>query len=292
VPAAGAAWWPLLLLGAGLLGTGTCVAWGPQGHRTVAALADQLLTPQAHAIVTQLLAADLDKFGNPSGRTTLEEVSQWADEVRGTAADRPPWHYDDRPVCGEVSKDSYCANGQCNSEQLKRLVGVLRDPRASVRERNEALKWVVHLVGDLHQPLHASNNADRGGNEVQVALEGVRTRGRISLHKAWDTELVQLAFNTRNRQQPPPDLAALATEAQRLVQDAGQGALDSWAVESNNLARNIAYHYAGFACNSRPDGIIVLDRTYVDQAQALVRERVLLAGGRLANLLNQALAAH
>ena len=281
-----------LLLAAGLLATGTCLAWGPQGHRTVGALADRLLTPQAQAIVTQLLAADLDKFGNPSGRTTLEEVSQWADEVRGTPSDHPPWHYDDRPVCGQVPRDSYCATGQCNSEQLKRLVGILRDPRAAVPERNEALKWVVHLVADLHQPLHASNNADRGGNQVQVALEGVRTRGRISLHKAWDTELVQLAFNASNRQQPPPDLAALATEAQLLVQEAGQGTVDSWAIESNNLARNIAYHYAGFACNRPPEGIIVLDRTYIDEAQAVVRDRVLLAGGRLANLLNQALAAH
>ncbi len=292
MPAASAGLWPLLLLAAGLLGTGTCLAWGPQGHRTVGALADRLLTPQAQATVAQLLAADLDRFGNPSGRTTLEEVSQWADEVRGTPSDHPPWHYDDRPLCGQLPKEIYCANGQCNSEQLKRLVAVLRDPRAPVRERNEALKWVVHLVGDLHQPLHASNNADRGGNEVQVALEGVRTRGRISLHKAWDTELVQLAFNASNRQRPPPDVAALATEARRLVLQVGQGTVDSWAVESNNLARNVAYHYAGFACNSRPDGIIVLDRAYIDGAQALVRERVLLAGGRLANLLNQALAAH
>jgi hypothetical protein len=290
VPAARVVSW--LLLGAGLLGSGACLAWGPQGHRTVGALADQLLSPQAHAVVMQLLAADLDKFGSPSGRTTLEQVSLWADEVRGTAADHPSWHYDDRPICGLVSKDRYCANGQCNSEQLKRLVGVLSDARASARERNEALKWVVHLVGDLHQPLHASDNADRGGNEVQVALAGMRTRGRISLHKAWDTELVQLAFNTSNRQQPPPNLAALASETKVLVQEAGQGTVDTWAIESNNLARNVAYHYAGFTCNSRPGGIIVLDRAYIHDAQGLVRERVLLAGGRLANLLNQALAAH
>jgi S1/P1 Nuclease len=282
----------LLLLTLGLIGASTAVAWGPQGHRTVGAIADQMLSAQARAVVVQLLAGDLDKFGSPSGRTSLEEVSVWADELHGTPGAHGPWHYDDMPICGREPKERYCRSGQCNTEQLKRLIAVLGDPRAAVRERNEALKWVVHLVGDLHQPLHASDNGDRGGNEVQVALAGVRTRGRISLHKAWDSELVQQAFNLSNRQQPPPNIAALASEAQVLVREAGQGTADSWAVESNNLARNVAYHYAGFACNSRPYSIIVLDREYVDDAQALVRERLLLAGVRLANLLNQTLAAH
>jgi hypothetical protein len=161
-----------------------------------------------------------------------------------------------------------------------------------VRARNEALKWIVHLEGDLHQPLHAANNDDRGGNEVQVALAGVRTHGRTSLHKAWDTVLVQGAFRLSNAQQPPPGIRDLATEAQALLREAGQGGPDSWAVESNNLARNVVYHYAGFACNTRPSGIVTLDAQYVSAGQALVRERVLLAGARLAGLLNQALAAH
>jgi S1/P1 Nuclease len=282
----------LLLLTLGLFGSCSAVAWGPQGHRTVGAIADQLLTPGTHARLAQLLAGDLDKFGNPSGRTTLEEVSEWADELHGTPGAHGPWHYDDMPICGREPKEGYCRDGQCNSEQLKRLIGVLGDPRASARARNEALKWVVHLVGDLHQPLHAADNDDRGGNEVHVALAGLRTRGRVSLHKAWDSDLVQQALNVSNRQQPPADIAALAGEAQLLVREAGQGTPDSWALESNNLARNVVYRYAGFACNSRPNGIIVLDRPYIDEAQALVRERLLLAGGRLANLLNQTLAAH
>ena len=282
----------LILLTLGLTGAATALAWGPQGHRTVAAIADQLLTPQAHAMVMQLLAGDLDKYGNLSGRTSLEEISVWADELHGTAGAHAPWHYENRPICGREPKESYCRNGQCNSEQLRRLLAVLGDPRASARERNAALKWVVHLVADLHQPLHAADNADRGGNEVQVALQGVHTRGRISLHKAWDSELVQLAVNVSNRQQPPPDITAWSRAAQQLVDEAGQGSPDSWAAESNNLARNVAYHYAGFVCNSIPQGTTVLDPEYVGIAQALVRERLLLAGGRLAKLLNRALAAH
>jgi hypothetical protein len=272
------------------MGAPVALAWGPQGHRTVGAIADSLLTPRVHQMIRQLLSADLDKFGNLSGRTTLEEVSVWADEINGTPAAHARWHYDDLPACGTRIVAAICRDGECGSEQLKRLIGVMNDRRAAPRERNEALKWVVHLVGDLHQPLHAADNDDRGGNEVQVALSGVRTRGRESLHRAWDSDFVKLALHARNRQQPPADIAALAAEAQILLREAGQGNPDSWITESNNLARNVAYHYPSFACASPPRQIVVLDAQYVQDAAALVRERLLLAGARLANLLNQGFA--
>ena len=266
------------------------LAWGPQGHRTIGAIADRLLTPGAHAAVLRLLEDDRDKFGEPSGRTTLESVSEWADELHGTEAARPSWHYDDVPICGSEEKARYCPDGQCNTEQLKRLIGVLGDTRAAARERNEALKWVVHLVGDIHQPLHAADNHDHGGNLVPVALEGMRTRGHENLHRAWDNDLVQLALHAPNRQQPPRDIDALAGEAANLEREVGQGTPDSWARESNNLARNVTYHYPGFACNSVPAGIMVLDAAYLADAGVVVRERLLLAGARLANLLNRTLA--
>lgn len=268
------------------------LAWGPQGHRTVGAIADRLLTPAARAQVEQLLTDDLDKFGNPSGRTTLESVAVWADEIRGTPADRPRWHYDHVPLCGSEPRDGYCPGGECNSAQLERLTTVLADRHAGLRTRNEALKWIVHLVGDIHQPLHAADKEDLGGNRVRVALEGVHTRGRLTLHGAWDSELVRLALETRSRQQPPRDIDALAREARNLAAEAGQGAPSSWASESSHLARNVAYRYPGFACGSVPAGLVVLDRDYQGEAVSIVRERLLLAGGRLANLLNETLVTH
>jgi hypothetical protein len=273
-----------------LLATQAAFAWGPQGHRTIGAIADRLLTPEAHAAVLQILVDDRDKFGNPSGRTTLEAVSVWADEVRGTPAERPTWHYDDVPICGTFDQARDCPAGQCNTEQLKRLIGVLGDAHAPARERNEALKWVVHLVADIHQPLHAADNADHGGNLVPVALEGVHTRGRENLHRAWDSDLVQLALHSHGRQQPPRDIESLAAEARNLEREVGQGSPDGWARESNNLARNVAYHYPGFACSGLPQGIVVLDAGYLDDAELVVRERLLLAGARLANLVNSTLA--
>ncbi|HUL19596.1 MAG TPA: S1/P1 nuclease [Steroidobacteraceae bacterium] len=277
--------WLLLLLAHAPL----ALAWGPQGHRTVGAIADRLLTPEARTQVQRLLADDRDKFGNPSGRTTLEAVSVWSDEIYGTPAARPRWHYDNTPVCGPVLIGAVCRDGDCASEQLKRLSRVMADAQAAPRERNEALKWVVHLVADLHQPLHAADNADRGGNDVQVALAGVKTRGRESLHRAWDNDFVRLALQARDHQQPPADLGPLVSGAQTLLGEAGAGDPDSWASESNHLARNVAYRYPGFACGAVPQHIVVLDQAYVASAADLVRERLLLAGARLANLLNRRL---
>jgi len=273
-----------------MLSAPAALAWGPQGHRTIGAIADRLLAPATHAAVLEILADDRDKFGNPSGRTTLEAVSDWADEIRATAADRPAWHYDDIPICGSGDKARYCPDGQCNTAQLERLTVVLGNTRAAARERDEALKWIVHLLGDIHQPLHAADNADQGGNLVPVALEGVRTRGRESLHRAWDSDLEQLALHSRRKQQPPRDIEALAAEAHNLEREVGRGTPASWARESNNLARNVAYHYPGFACNRIPPGIVVLDAAYLQDAEFVVRERLLLAGARLATLLNQTLS--
>jgi hypothetical protein len=284
-------WRTLLMLAVPLsLAALPASAWGPQGHRTVGAIADRLLTPASHAAVAQLLAHDLDKFGNPSGRSTLESVSMWADEIRGTPQSRPRWHYDDLPVCGAVAEPLRCRDDECNSAQLHRLAGVLADGRASARERDEALKWIVHLVGDIHQPLHAADNSDHGGNDVQVALSGVRTRGRVSLHGAWDSELVQLALHTRGHQQPPPEIATLAAEARGLAGRLGQGSPESWSLESNALSRRVVYTFPGFACNHVPAGIVLLDGAYQARAVPIVRERLLLAGARLAALLNQTLA--
>src|SRR5260370_22629585 len=150
-------------------------AWGGQGHRTIGAIADRLLSSQARAVVGQLLSGDLDKFERLSGRRTLEAVSDWPDEITGTPAARPRWHYDDAPICGSLPKAHYCRDGQCNTEQLKRLIAVVADPRAASRDRDEALKCLVHLVAHIHHPFHAPYNADRGATRRPLALEGVRT---------------------------------------------------------------------------------------------------------------------
>src|ERR1700741_1507114 len=110
-------------------------AWGPLGHRAVGSVADALLSPGARAQVARLLADDRDRDGQPSGRTTLAEVSLWADEIRGTPADRPAWHYDDVPACGEIGREAtWCPQQQCASATIEPLLAQLADVRVPVRQ--------------------------------------------------------------------------------------------------------------------------------------------------------------
>jgi len=283
-------------------------AWGPVGHRVVGGVADRLLNDQARAQVALLLADDRDKNGDPSGRTTLAQVSTWADEIRRTPADRPLRHFDDIPVCGTIPQDSaWCpANGECASDQITQLLFVLRDSGRPVRERNEALKWIVHLVGDIHQPLHAASNiyaagardeegnaTDRGGNDVTVALFGVKTRGKRELHAVWDNDLVNLALGLRVTDRAGPSdemLDRLASQARAIATDRLGGTPLDWAMESNALARKVAYHFAGFTCGQPSNGIVVLDTKYIETATQLIPGQLELAGARLAAVLNENLS--
>lgn len=277
---------------AALLGASATPAWGwgPLGHRTIGAIADRLLSAQARAAVVRLLNHDPDATAAQAGRDPLEAVSTWADDIRGTPASRPSWHFDNIPACGAPSLSRHCPGGRCATVELERLIGVLRDPRAPPARRAVALKWVVHLVGDIHQPLHAADNADRGGNAVRVRLAGRRSWPRLTLHEAWDSTLVELALHTRNRRRPPHDIDALARRAERLLRARGQGTPISWARESNRLARTVAYRYPGFLCGRRPHRVVVLDSAYQRAAERVIREQLLLAGARLAALLDRILA--
>jgi len=283
----------------------TAQGWGSVGHRAVGGIADRLLDEQARAQVALLLADDRDKQGNLSGRTTLAEVSTWADEIRRTPADRPFRHFDDVPACGSVpATATWCpADGECASQQIPQLLGILRDSTRPVRERNEALKWIVHLVGDIHQPLHAASNiyaagvldeerhaTDRGGNDVTVALAGVKTRGKRELHGVWDNELVNLSLGLRVTERAGPAKAVidrLAQEARAIPPNRLSGSALKWTLESNALARKYAYNFAGFACNQPVNGIVVLDRSYIETATQLIPKQLELAGARLATLLNE-----
>ncbi len=266
-------------------------AWGALGHRTIGAIADRLLSPQAHAAVAALLRDDLDSLNGRDDGVTLEAVSTWADDIRGTPRARPAWHYDNIPVCGRARRADYCPDGRCNTVQLERLIAVVSNPRTPLHERGVALKWIAHLVGDIHQPLHAADNDDRGGNDVAVILNGVRTRRRTDLHGVWDNDLVRLALHTRNTRRPPPNIDALAAQAERLVRSRGQGNPESWTQDSHRLAIAVAYRYPGFACHVRPAGVVVLDSDYQRAAESVVHDQLLLAGARLAGLLNQIFAA-
>jgi hypothetical protein len=267
-------------------------AYGPEGHRIVAEIAQAHLTPATAAQIQTLLAHDLDKSGNPSGRTSIAEVASWADEIKGTPVgdQDKPWHYDDVPVCGPVNHDTYCPSGNCASTQIDHFVGVLKDPNAAERDRNEALKWIVHLIGDIHQPLHAATRGDGGGNSVKVSLSGIgTTSSHPTLHGIWDTELVAQTISDNGGE--PSFVGAAISDCDQQVWL--RGSVSDWITESHNLARDIVYANlpGGFVCQAPDTQTVPLGVDYYTAAKPVLEVQLRKAGIRLAKVLNDALGA-
>lgn len=155
-------------------------AWGPDGHRITGAIADQNLSGAARANV-RLLLRDED----------LAEASTWPDEMKSDPAafwqkEAGPWHYVTvrdgdayRPSDAPPEGDAMTA--------LNRFTATLKNPSASLDDRRLALRFIVHIIGDLHQPLHAGGGTDRGGNEFKVTWFGKPT----NLHSVWDSALIE-----------------------------------------------------------------------------------------------------
>ena len=159
-------------------------AWGKNGHRVVAAIADTQLSGLARANVEQILGPG----------ESLDEAANWPDEMR--SAPEPfwqktatPWHY---VTLNGTTYDHAPPEGDA-LEALNRFSKTLKDPNASVADKRLALRFIVHLVGDLHQPLHVGKCCDKGGNDVKVSWFGKAT----NLHAVWDSQLLdeeQLSF--------------------------------------------------------------------------------------------------
>jgi hypothetical protein len=162
-------------------------AWGYTGHRVIAEIAEQFLEPETARQVRDLLAIE--------NVTTLAEVSTWADQIRLQRPETAPWHYvnipvhpaPDEPSSYDATRD--CPNDACVVAKIEQLERVLADRQVLGRQRLEALKYLVHFIGDVHQPLHASNDHDRGGNEVPVVFMERQT----NLHALWDTGIIEPA---------------------------------------------------------------------------------------------------
>jgi hypothetical protein len=155
------------------------MAWGPIGHRITGAIAQDNLSGVARAKV-ELLLHDED----------LAEAATWPDDMRSDPSDfwqktATPWHY------VTVAGDDYASSdepGQGDAvTALKRFTGTLRDPKASAEDQRLALRFIVHIIGDLHQPLHVGTGTDRGGNAVKVTWFGKPT----NLHTVWDSSLIE-----------------------------------------------------------------------------------------------------
>jgi hypothetical protein len=174
----------LFMAAAAALIPSPALAWGKTGHRVVAAIADTQLSGLARAHVREILG----------GAESLDEAANWPDEMRSAPGEfwqktATPWHY---VTLNGITYDHAPPEGDA-LQALTHFRSVLQDPKTSLADKQLALRFVVHLVGDLHQPLHVGKCCDKGGNDVKVTFFGKPT----NLHAVWDTALVddeQLSF--------------------------------------------------------------------------------------------------
>jgi hypothetical protein len=238
------------------------LAFGPGAHRVAGEIAERRLCPAARAYVAPLLDG-----------STLASAGTWADAIR----DDPqwlhtrPWHYinvGDRQHFAEVMRDE--AGNVLGA--IERSERDLADARLPLKERAEALRFFVHFVADLHQPLHVGRAEDRGGNDVEVRWG----KERMSLHEFWDGSAL-LRSTGLDQAGLARSIGALAIGQERRWQG---GTAQEWAGESR------AYRPLVYDLPPARDGAARLDRAYVATARNIVSLRLAQAGVRLAGRLN------
>ena len=267
-------------LGAILLGLMVIVPqpafpWGDEGHRIVAHVAEHRLHKDAAERVRDLIG--------PEG---LASVSMWADQIKSERTETRPWHYVNIPLGrGDYDPGRDCATpqpGDCVIGALERMYARLRDPSTDAPAKVEALKFLVHLMGDLHQPLHFVDNRDRGGNEALVTFFGEQnipfTNVPWNLHAVWDTALIVRAGLTQDQ---------YVDKVERLLKshrpgDFEKGSFREWGLETHRAAVEVAYGLLP------PDRAIGED--YYRRALPVVDAMLAKAGARLAKILNEAFA--
>lgn len=263
----------LLVLLAALAASESTFAWGSQGHRMVGYVADEELTARTRIVVRRIMQAD-----------SLASVANWMDEVRDTYEGRSMqrWHFVTTKVCG--NGEPSCKNGNCVTSRIEWARDTLK--AGNQAEARKALSVMVHLVGDVHQPLHAADNGDFGGNgdnvTNRVCVEFGKTEATpCRLHTYWDTSLVKLAVHGMS--EGDAARAWSANVGKLPATDSDRPA--DWATESFELAKNTVYRFEGFACKKNRLSFAASD-DYDAAGQSVVRTRIAVAGKRLAKILN------
>ena len=226
-------------------------AWGRLSHEAVAIVADSQLSPTAKAEIHTLLAIE--------GHAGIRQITSWADEIRIERRPDAPMHSVRIPLGTHFDAQRDCKK-RCAVLAIEQYRKVLADRGRSDAERLEALKYLVHLIADLHQPLHAT--ADGGRQPVAI--------GRVvSLHKAWDTTLIGIAY--RSPERLVRDIPSVPVKSCRSPAD--------WANESNQIATDFVFTALETGVTSH----------YKSEARRIILTRLGLAAARLACTLNESI---
>jgi hypothetical protein len=243
------------------------LGWGPEGHSLVARIAEAQLSAATRAKVLEILGPD----------ASMASVSSWPDQIRRSRPASGPWHFVDIPISQphlDMARD--CPKGDCVVAKIGDFQKVLRDPATPPDQRREALMFLIHFVGDMHQPLHCSDNKDRGGNDVHVIFQGKAS----NLHSVWDGTLLT-GMGTEEQLFP-----GFSLESAKHARKWSKGTVNDWAEESHKAAQKITYGKLPKAATGAP---VALDAKYARAADPLIRKQIEKAGARLARVLNESL---
>ena len=293
------------------------LAWGAVGHRTIATIAYAEASPATRKAIRALLKHGKELDTPTCKLKTIEDAAVWPDCIKGLGtrfAFMGAWHYQDISVCHGFDFAEGCKDDKCVTRQIAVQAALLKDTGLPTADRVKALALLVHFVGDMHQPLHVGEKADRGGNSVRVEYLG--TGGaQMNLHRIWDSELAEAAV----RQKPKLGRRSVTPAQREQWRAAGDGpdAVVAWARESWAASREIVYgKLVGYpnSCEvpAAPTGltpaeeavanaigqvaastlgpVAVVDQSYVDAAVPVVRERIEAAGVRLGMLLDDTMS--
>src|ERR1700688_4733438 len=305
-----------LSLFAALCVTSPVFAWGCKRHQTVALIAEKHLTPEARQFLETILKENpidpqLKRYCGPFPGSLLADGATWPDDVRNTLKNGP-WHYIDIPRgAARAPLASFGGASGCVTQAITEQLAILKDVHADPRNRADAARYVIHFVGDLHMPLHASTNSDEGGNCVPVRFFRRNPREHNhsytpNLHSVWDTAILERAMEGAD----PSEYAELLDQAFSPQAEAWIKAgvhVEDWTWESHDLAESVVYanlvpndpiepHVPVHSCTDNNNvGERMFNQhfsvgaIYQDASAPVVEKRIAQAGIRLAMIINEAL---
>jgi hypothetical protein len=273
-------------------------SWGDEGHEVIGLIADHYLEPAVRTKVNAMLAGDATHL---TSTTQIDSEATWADKYRDSDRNTTKvnynrtrnWHFVDlelqapdlkaacfgQPPLPEEIPASVGPANDCVVDKIDEFAAELKKSTTSETEKRFALQFILHFVGDVHQPLHASDDQDRGGNLKTVTAPGIASN---NLHHDWDTEFVNLIGP--NEAAIAQQLIANITGAQRSQWEMGTAA--DWAAESFAVAKG--HTYGLLPATDQPNHY-QLSAAYVSDAATVTQQQLSKAGVRLAFVLNQAL---
>ncbi len=259
----------LRVLLASLLATtvmvGPAWGWGRIGHRVAGKITETRLTPTAKAAVDALLTPG----------ESIADVSTWADEVRRDRRESGPWHYINIPITEPRYDARFVPKEGCVVTKIDDFRKILADTKAPRIERQEALKFLIHFVQDMHQPVHVGHRDDRGGNDLQVQF----FEKGSNLHSVWDSGLIEHANHTEKEW---VEILSKAITPEQ-VEAWSKGTPADWATESLEIARGAYQNAPGTDALKKG---AKLGQPYQDANLPFAEKRIEMAAVRLAWILN------